>query len=90
MGPAVQVYTAAYPLEAGMRHSGLEYACPIRIGHDVWIGGGAIVLPGVTIGDDSVIGVGGIVVRDVLSASVVACNPAHMIRNLDGPDDHRV
>jgi len=58
--------------------------------HDVWIGGGAIVLPGVTIGDHSVIGAGSIVVRDVLSASVVAGNPARMIRNLDGPNDHRV
>jgi acetyltransferase-like isoleucine patch superfamily enzyme len=56
----------------------------------MWIGGGAIILPGVTIGDRSVIGAGSIVVRDVLSASVIAGNPACLIRTLDGPDDHRV
>ena len=47
MGPAVQFYTAAHPLETDVRRSGLEYARPIRIGNDVWIGGGAIILPGV-------------------------------------------
>jgi maltose O-acetyltransferase len=90
MGPAVQVYTAAHPLEADVRRSGLEYARPIRIGHDVWIGGGAIILPGVNIGDSSVIGAGSIVVRDVPSASVVVGNPARIIRTLDGPEDRRV
>jgi maltose O-acetyltransferase len=84
MGPAVQLYTAAHPLEADVRRSGLEYARPIRIGHDVWIGGGAIILPGVTIGDCSVIGAGSLVTRDVPAAKVVAGNPARMIRTLDG------
>lgn len=83
MGPAVQIYTAAHPLEADVRRSGLEYARPIRIGHDVWIGGGAIILPGVTIGDRSVIGAGSVVVRDVPAAKVVAGNPARIIRALD-------
>lgn len=50
IGPAVQLYTATHPLDAGVRRSGLESASPIRIGNDVWIGGGALVLPGVTIG----------------------------------------
>lgn len=84
MGPAVQIYTAAHPLEADVRRSGLEYARPIRIGNDVWIGGGAIILPGVTIGDRSVIGAGSVVVRDVPAARVVAGNPARIIRSLDG------
>lgn len=84
MGPAVQIYTAAHPLEADVRRSGLEYARPIRIGNDVWIGGGAIILPGVTIGDRSVIGAGSVVVHDVLAATVVAGNPARIIRELDG------
>jgi len=84
MGPAVQVYTVAHPLEADMRRSGLEYARPIRIGHDVWIGGGAIILPGVTIGDGSVVGAGTVVVHDVPPASVVVGNPARLVRTLEG------
>jgi maltose O-acetyltransferase len=83
MGPAVQVYTAAHPLEPDIRRSGLEYARPIRIGNDVWIGGGTIILPGVTIGDGSVIGAGSVVVHDVPAAKVVAGNPARIIRALD-------
>lgn len=84
MGPAVQIYTATHPLEADVRRSGLEYARPVSIGHDVWIGGGAIILPGVTIGDRSVIGAGSVVVHDVPAAKVVAGNPARIIRELDG------
>ncbi len=87
MGPAVQIYTAAHPLEAEVRRSGLEYARPIRIGNDVWIGGGAIILPGVTIGDHCVIGAGSVVVRDVPAAKVVAGNPARIIRSLDAHND---
>jgi maltose O-acetyltransferase len=83
MGPAVQVYTAAHPLEPDIRRSGLEYARPIRIGNDVWIGGGTIILPGVTIGDGSVIGAGSVVEHDVPAAKVVAGNPARIIRALD-------
>src|SRR5688572_5024271 len=89
LGPAVQVYTAAHPLEADVRRSGLEYPPPIHIGHDVWIGGGAIILPGVTIGDSSAIGAGSIVVRDVPSASVVVGNPARIIRTLEHREDRR-
>ena len=84
MGPAVQIYTATHPLEADLRRSGLEYARPVSIGHDVWIGGGAIIFPGVTIGDRSVIGAGSVVVHDVSAAKVVASNPARIIRELDG------
>jgi maltose O-acetyltransferase len=82
MGPAVQVYTVAHPLEADMRRSGLEYARPIHIGHDVWIGGGAFILPGVTIGDGSVVGAGSVVVHDVPPASVVVGNPARIVRTV--------
>lgn len=87
MGPAAQLYTAAHPLETDVRRSGLEYARPIRIGNDVWIGGGAIILPGVTIGDRSVIGAGSVVVRDVPAAKVVAGNPARILRDLAGSKD---
>lgn len=84
MGPAVQIYTAAHPLEAEVRRSGLEYARPIQIGNDVWIGGGVIVLPGVTIGEGSVIGAGSVVVHDVPPDCVVVGNPARVVRTLDG------
>ena len=90
MGPAVQMYTAAHPLEADVRRAGLEYAKPIRIGHDVWIGGGAIILPGVTIGDGSVVGAGTVVVHDVPPASVVVGNPARLVRTLEGRKDRWV
>ena len=76
IGPAVQLYTATHPLNAVERRSGIEGAKPIRIGHNVWIGGGAIVLPGVTIGDDAVIGAGSVVTRDVAKGAVVLGNPA--------------
>ena len=78
IAPAVQLYTATHPLDAAVRRSGLESGRPIRIGHNVWIGGGAIVLPGVTIGDDAVIGAGSVVTRDVPAGSVVVGNPARV------------
>lgn len=82
VGPAVQLYTAQHPLEADVRRSGLESARPIRVGNDVWIGGGTVVLPGVTIGDRSVIGAGSVVVRDVPPDCVVVGNPARIARTL--------
>lgn len=83
IAPNVQVYTAGHPLDPEVRRSGLEFAHPIRIGSDVWIGGGAIVLPGVTLGDASVIGAGSVVTRDVPPCTVVAGNPARPLRTLD-------
>ncbi len=82
IGPAVQLYTAQHPLDAKVRRSGLESASPIRIGSDVWIGGGALVLPGVTIGDRSIVGAGSVVVHHVPLYSVVVGNPARMVRTL--------
>jgi maltose O-acetyltransferase len=76
IAPAVQLYTATHPLDPAERRSGLEGGRPIRIGHNVWIGGGAIVLPGVTVGDDAVIGAGSVVTRDVAAGAVVVGNPA--------------
>ncbi|WP_447979989.1 sugar O-acetyltransferase [Candidatus Nitrospira bockiana] len=90
MGPAVQLYTAAHPLEADLRRSGMAYARPIRIGHDVWIGGGVVILPGVTIGDQSVVGAGSVVTRDIPSACVVAGNPAHIVRILNDDSAHHL
>ena len=76
MGPAVQLYTANHPLDRAQRLAGWEAAKPIRIGSGVWFGGGAIVLPGVTIGDGAVIGAGSVVTRDVPAESVALGNPA--------------
>jgi maltose O-acetyltransferase len=82
IGPAVQLYTAQHPLDPVVRRSGLESARPIRIGRDVWMGGGTVVLPGVTIGARSVVGAGAVVVHDVPPNTVVVGNPARVIRTL--------
>jgi maltose O-acetyltransferase len=76
IAPVVQLLTATHPLDPAVRRSGLEGGKPIRIGNNVWIGGGAIVLPGVAVGDDAVIGAGSVVTRDVPAGVVVVGNPA--------------
>lgn len=81
-GPAVQVYTATHPLDAVERAGGLEFAQPIDIGADVWIGGGAIVCPGVRIGARSVIGAGAVVTRDVPEDVFAAGNPCRVVKRL--------
>jgi len=82
IGPAVQIYCADHPRDASQRREGLEFGRPVRIGRDVWIGGGAIILPGVTIGDEAIIGAGSVVTRDVEGGATVAGNPARRISNL--------
>jgi maltose O-acetyltransferase len=86
LGPGVQVYAATHPLSAAVRRSGLEAGKPVVIGADVWIGGGAIVCPGVTIGARSVIGAGSVVTRDVPSDVFAAGNPCRVIRALNQDD----
>ena len=76
IGPAVQIYTAEHPLDAGLRRSGVESGRPVVIGSNVWIGGGAIILPGVRIGDDAIVGAGSVVTHDVPAGGRVAGNPA--------------
>ncbi len=83
IGPAVQIYTATHPLEAKARNSGLEYAKPISIGNEVWIGGGAVICPGVTIGNGVVVGAGAVVTKDVPDNVFVGGNPAKIIREID-------
>jgi maltose O-acetyltransferase len=78
IGPAVQIYTADHPRDPALRRAGYESGKPVRIGANVWIGGGAILLPGVTIGDDAVIGAGSVVTRDVPAGATVAGNPARV------------
>lgn len=82
IGPAVQIYTAAHPVEAETRIRGLEVAKPITIEDEVWIGGGAILLPGVTVGRGAVVGAGAVVARDVPPDAVVVGNPARVIRKI--------
>ena len=76
IGPAVQIYAADHPRDAETRRTGVEFGRPVRIGSDVWIGGGAILLPGVTVGDGAVIGAGSVVTRDVGAGVSVMGNPA--------------
>ncbi|HJU23081.1 MAG TPA: sugar O-acetyltransferase [Casimicrobiaceae bacterium] len=76
VGPAVQLYTADHPRDASSRRAGFEFGKPIVIGTDVWIGGGAIILPGVTIGDGAIIGAGSVVTRDVRAGATLVGNPA--------------
>jgi maltose O-acetyltransferase len=76
IGPAVQIYAADHPRDAATRRSGAEFGRPVRIGADGWIGGGAILLPGVTIGDAAVIGAGSVVTRDLSPGATVLGNPA--------------
>ena len=83
IGPAVQIYTAAHHLQAEPRNRGLEVAKPIVIEENVWIGGGAILLPGVRIGRNAVVGAGSVVARDVPADTVVAGNPARVIREIE-------
>jgi maltose O-acetyltransferase len=80
-GPAVQIYTATHPLNAELRRK-QEFAKPIEIGSDVWVGGGAIICPGVTIGSRSVIGAGSVVTRNVPEGVFAAGNPCRVIREI--------
>jgi maltose O-acetyltransferase len=82
-GPNVQIYTATHPMDFKERASGREYAKPVHIGEDVWIGGGVIICPGVNIGDRTVIGAGSVVTRDIPSDVFAAGNPCKIIRNLE-------
>lgn len=83
LGPGVHIYTPCHPLQKELRAAGREYAKPVTIGNDVWIGGRAIICPGVTIGNGVVIGAGSVVTRDVPDNCVVAGNPARIIRTIE-------
>jgi maltose O-acetyltransferase len=80
-GPAVQIYTPVHPMNAELRRK-QEFGRPVVIGSDVWVGGGAIICPGVTIGSKSVIGAGSIVTRDIPNGVFAAGNPCRVIRDI--------
>jgi maltose O-acetyltransferase len=87
IGPNVQLLTPTHPVEPGLRRAKWEAAAPITIGDNVWLGGGVIVLPGVTIGADSVIGAGAVVPRDIPSGVLAVGNPARVVRPVTAPGD---
>ena len=80
-GPAVQIYTPMHPFNARLRRQ-KEFGKPVEIGSDVWVGGGAIILPGIRIGSRAVIGAGSVVTRDVPEGMFAAGNPCRVIREI--------
>jgi maltose O-acetyltransferase len=81
IGPAVQILAADHPRDPELRRRNVRFGRPVTIGANVWIGGGAIVLPGVTIGDDAIVGAGSVVTRDVAAGATVVGNPARQTRS---------
>jgi maltose O-acetyltransferase len=82
IAPGVHIYTATHPLNANERISGVEYGIPVKIGNNVWIGGGAIINPGVTIGNNVVIASGAVVTNDVPDNVLAGGNPAKIIKRI--------
>ena len=82
IAPNCAFYTAAHPFDVAQRNAELEYAKPIRVGSNVWIGGNVCVLPGVTVGDNTVIGAGSVVNRDIPAGVLAVGNPCRPVRSL--------
>jgi maltose O-acetyltransferase len=83
IAPSVQIYTATHPLDAATRRSKLEFALPVVIKDGAWLGGGVIVCPGVTIGENTVVGAGSVVTRDLPPGVLAVGNPCRVLRSLD-------
>jgi galactoside O-acetyltransferase len=81
-GPNVTIATAAHPIEPEVREQGYQYNKPVRIGKNCWIGAGAIIVPGITIGDHVVIGAGSVVTKDIPSNVVAVGNPCRVLREI--------
>jgi maltose O-acetyltransferase len=86
IAPRVQILTAAHPIGPEARRRGWEYGAPIAVGDNVWLGGGAIVCPGVTIGADTVVGAGAVVTRDLPPGVLAAGVPARVLREIGEAD----
>lgn len=82
IGPSCGFHTAGHPLNVEQRNAGLEYALPIKVGNNVWMGANVTILPGITIGDNSIIGAGSVVTKDIPANVVAAGNPCRIIRHL--------
>lgn len=82
IGPGVHIYTATHPLDAETRRAGWESALPVRIGDGVWLGGGSIVCPGVSVGENTVVGAGSVVTRDLPPGVLAVGNPCRVVRTL--------
>jgi len=89
IAPNVGIYTAGHPLDAEQRNEGLEYAYPITIGNNVWIGAHVVILPGVTIGDNSVIGAGSVVTKSIPANSLAVGNPCKVLREITEEDKNK-
>jgi maltose O-acetyltransferase len=87
LAPKVQIYTAAHPTNPGERLTGKEYAKSIMIGNNVWVGGGAIICPGVKIGNNVTIGAGSVVTKDIPDNVIAVGNPCRVIRPIAGISD---
>ena len=87
IAPHVSIYTAGHPIAASVRNMDLEYAKPVRIGDNVWIGGNVVINPGVTIGSNVVIGSGSVVTKDIPDNCVAAGNPCRVIRPIGQQDE---
>ncbi len=85
-GPNVTIATAGHPVEPGLRSRGMQFNLPVRIGKNVWVGGGAVLLPGVTIGDNTVIGAGSVVTKDIPANVVAVGNPCRVLREIGERD----
>ncbi|MFJ2173744.1 sugar O-acetyltransferase [Streptomyces sp. NPDC087851] len=88
IGPNVQLLTPTHELDTERRRAGWEKASPVTIGDNVWLGGGVIVCPGVTIGANTVVGAGSVVTKDLPAGVLAVGNPARVIRELTGSDEH--
>lgn len=87
IGPGCHLITAQHPVSPGLRKKQLQFNKPIHIGNNVWLGAGAIILPGVTIGDNSIVAAGSVVTRDVEANVIVAGSPARVLRPITEEDD---
>lgn len=84
LAPHVSIYTAGHPENIELRNAGIEYARPVTVGNNVWIGGSVVIVPGVTIGDNSIIGAGSVVTKDIPANVVAVGNPCKVLRPVDG------
>ena len=86
IGPNVTIATAGHPIDPDLRRKGLQYNLPVRVGRNCWLGAGTVVLPGVTIGDDTVIGAGSVVTKDIPAGVVAVGNPCRVMREVGERD----